>query len=831
MAIVMRKIYFLLLFVLVFSQSYAFKLSGHITDADKKPVSFSSILIKGTTVGTTTNQQGFYTLQLNPGTYTIVCQHVGFKSVEQKVVIKDADVVLDFQLLTQQYKLEDVVIKAGAEDPAYAIIRNAIKKRPFYDTEVKKFECDVYIKGQMRLRDYPDKFMGVKVEFDGGSHDEYLGNDSSKKKIIFLSETMARYAVQEPDRKVEVTSTRVSGRSDGYGFSSPQIASFYKNVISIGRNLNPRGFISPIANNALNYYRYKFEGTFYENGKEISRIKVIPKRKYEPLFSGYINIIENEWRIHSLQLQLVKEQQMQYLDTLKIEQIYMPAGKVWLVKQQVINIAIKIFGFDAYGNFVQVYDKYNLDPKFPKGYFDNTVLKFLDSSNKKTKAYWDTVRPLALQPEEIADYKKKDSIEIVKQSPEYLDSVDKKRNKPNVMQLLLTGQSFSKSKKKITVSFDPMLDVLTYNTVEGGVVNLAPTIFKSYDNNRWFSFTPQLRYGFSNKHFNASATAIWRLPTKRNSRITVSGGSRVFQFNNAQPITPRANTFATLLWNENLMKIYEASFGKLAYSAALSKGFTFRIAAEYQHRLPLENTSFATWRKNSKTQFTPNYPVEISNQNIPEHKAFLATLSLSWQPGARYIEFPDRIINIGSKYPNFNLSITQAVNNFLGSNADYTRWRFSMNDNLNFKIGGSLNYNIGVGGFLNDKSVFLPDYAHFNGNIGFVASEYLNSFQLASLYQLSNKERFYRYGHVEYHLNGLISNKIPGFKKLNWFFVIGGNGININQQFWHYEAFFSIENILKVLRVDFITAIETNGVNMNGFRISLPGLLQGNKED
>ena len=43
--------------------------------------------------------------------------------------------------------------------------------------EIKKFECEVYIKGQMQLRDYPKKFMGEKVDFEDG--------DTSKKKMLF----------------------------------------------------------------------------------------------------------------------------------------------------------------------------------------------------------------------------------------------------------------------------------------------------------------------------------------------------------------------------------------------------------------------------------------------------------------------------------------------------------------------------------------------------------------------------------------------------------------------------------------------------------------------
>jgi len=119
-----------------------------------------------------------------------------------------------------------------------------------------------------------------------------------------------------------VISSKVSGQTGGYGLTAPEFLSFYENNIRVGDGLNPRGFISPIAENALSYYKYKWEGSYTEDGREINHIKVIPRRKFEPLFSGYIDIAEDEWRIHSVKLELTKNSQMEILDTLRVEQLY-----------------------------------------------------------------------------------------------------------------------------------------------------------------------------------------------------------------------------------------------------------------------------------------------------------------------------------------------------------------------------------------------------------------------------------------------------------------------------------------------------------------------------
>jgi hypothetical protein len=823
----MKPTLLLLLVSLISISSFAGTVSGTVTEKNGRPLPFASVLIKGTATGTTANSKGQYSMEIKAGHYTLICQHVGHKAVEQKVTVGKEGLTVDFSLEEQQYNITGVVVKAGREDPAYEIIRQAIKKRPDYLKEIKKFQCEVYLKGQMQLRSFPKNFMGQKVDFEDG-------DDSSKRKMLFLSESVARYSVEEPnEKKVEVLSTRVSGQSDGYGFSSPQIISFYENNISVGRNLNPRGFVSPISSNALNFYRYKFEGTFFENGKEINRIKVIPKRKYEPLFTGYINIMENEWRIHSVQLTIVKEQQMQYLDTLAIEQIYVPLKNVWVIKQQVIYPAGKIFSFDFFGSFVQVYDKFDIEPAFTKKFFGNTIMKFFDSSNKKSHEYWDSIRPIPLLETEAKDYKKKDSLEQARKDPKYLDSLDRKRNKFKLTGLILSGKTFSNQKEKSYFTIEPLISNINYNTVEGIVYNFSPSYSKSYEGRKSLYLSPDLRYGFSNHHFNAHLTGSYSFGKKYPSSISFSGGKRVFQFNNAQPISPRDNTLSTLQYVRNYMKIYEAWFGSISYNAGVGNGVNVYGNFQFQDRLPLDNLADMTkWRKNlDGREFTPNYPTELTSSNMVRHQAAKLTVGATWRPGTKYIELPDRKIALRSKYPTFNASITQGIKDLFGSDVDYTKWNFSISDNLDMKLGGRFSYRTAIGGFLNDKAVQLPDYQHFQGNRIALATPYLASFQLAPYYQYSNTEPFYATMHAEYHLNGLLTNKIPLLRKWNWFFVVGGNGFYVNKHNHYYEAMFSIENIFKVIRVDFVQGFQPSGNTTSGVRLSLPGFLSGRRED
>ncbi len=146
---------------------------------------------------------------------------------------------------------------------------------------------------------------------------------------------------------------------------------------------------------------------------------------------------------------------------------------------------------------------------------------------------------------------------------------------------------------------------------------------------------------------------------------------------------------------------------------------------------------------------------------------------------------------------------------------------------MNFKLGGEFKYRVGVGGFLNNDSVGIPDLQHFNGNQTFYNINYLNSFQLAPYYRYSNAESFFAFGHTEHHFNGLLTNKIPLFNKLKWHLVAGANTFYVNRNNYYLELFGGLENIFKLFRVDLVTAIQPGAGNTWGVRIGLGGLLGG----
>lgn len=92
------------------------KISGVITDKDSNNATlpFANATIKGTTIATTSDEKGKYTLSVNAGTYTLVFSFLGYENVEVSVTVKSGEeIIVNKALGSGSYTLQDVVVKSN----------------------------------------------------------------------------------------------------------------------------------------------------------------------------------------------------------------------------------------------------------------------------------------------------------------------------------------------------------------------------------------------------------------------------------------------------------------------------------------------------------------------------------------------------------------------------------------------------------------------------------------------------------------------------------------------------------------------------------------------
>lgn len=816
----MRFVYFLILCFLaspVFSQVYT--LSGKITDNKNNGLSFASVMIKGTTIGTTGNADGLYTLKLKPGHHEIVFQYVGYKK-EVKSVNINSDINLNVILSPENYELKEVVIKAG-EDPAYEVIRQAIKKRKFYLNQVNAYSCRAYIKGLQRMSEFP-KNLGKILKATTGEN----GLDSSMLGVIYLSESESKFHYKKPNDEKEIMfSSKVSGDNKTFSFNqlSDMKFNFYENLVTID-GLSDRPFISPINENAFLSYRYRLLGVTYEDGKMINKIQVMPKRKNDPCFNGIIYITENSWRIHSIDMYLTKDAKIDFVDTLRVKQLHasVKGDTLWMPVSYNFSFDFKFMGFKGNGYFNAVISDYEINPVFPKKFFKNEVLKVEEEANKKDTAYWKDTRPIPLTKEETDDYRKKDSIAAIKNSKGYKDSIDKKANKFKINNLLM-GYRYQNSYKKYYFSTSGLLTSgIQYNTVEGLNTSMNFNFEKSYENYKRHNIDAGVRYGFSNYLWGGKISWRYLHKPQKIQQFGVTLQSLVNQYNSSNPITESVNSAYTLYLNDNFMKLYKKTAAKFFFRTELVNGVHLNTNIEYASRSPLRNSTDKLIRDNPNKLFTSNDPLFFyTDDNLfSSNNAFIVEAFFTLRYKLKYYTLPYRKIIIGSKYPHVNIGYRKAIP-VLGATANYDLALLSVEDDVKMGLFGTFSYRLKSGYFLNNKNMYFMDYKHFNGNQTVVGTgDYLNAFKLLPYYTYSTN-KWYVEAHAEHHFNGFIFNKLPYIKKTKLHEVVGGHALFNDKMDMYYEINFGIENIFSVIRVDYVLGYGIDNKVKQGFLIKL----------
>lgn len=786
-------------------------------DENGHPLPFATLHIMGTTTGTTSNSNGDYRLKLDSGKYTIVVQYIGYRKEQKTVEIDSSTIKMDFQLLPEVFKLREVVVTAG-ENPADRVIREAINKRKFYLKEVNAYACNVYIKGVQRLDTFPDKIFGQKLTLDTG--------------IVYLSESISELKFMQPDKINErMISSKVSGNNQGFSWNqaSDMLINMYENSFII-EGLSERPFVSPVANNAFLFYDYELVGVIQEGDLLINKIKLLPKRDTDPVFDGHIYIIEDQWRIHSADALLTKSRGIEFIDSLTLHQVFAKAEhEIWMPISQRFTFMFKLFGIKGSGHFNAVYSDYRVEPNdellvqnngqltegeqlFDKHDFTKEVMFVEEGSNEKDSAYWESIRPIPLSPIEITDYHDKDSIRVVKDSKVYKDSVDMERNKLTVGALFMSGYSYHRTYDEKRIDFPSVLSSFQYNIVEGAVTNLGFRYTRLKDRQLHYSISPEVRYGFSNEKFHARMSFSYQKLDKKFTSFSGGAGRFVSQINESSPILPFVNTFSTLVYGYNFIKLFEKGFVYGQFQQEITNGVFLTARLAYANRNQLVNTSNFSFR--DTTYYEPNLPVnaELANTSFNSHQALVLDLNFRIRFGQTYQTRPDRKILYKSKFPTIFIRYRKGLE-ILGSDVDFDQWEFSVRDDMAFGLVGESEYRVSVGGFLNKRKLSFINYQHFNGNtFWYVRADGERQFQLLDYYFYSTAGNYLEV-YYEHHFNEFILNKIPLLRKLNWQTVASAHYLGTQASNDYIELGVGIEHIFKFFRIDYFRSIQNGKLN------------------
>ena len=770
-------------------------ISGYIQNDANEPVSYVNIFVKELGSGTTTDDRGYYFMNIEPGEYEFIYSALGFATKSIRIVVNADPIQKNIWMVSSAIELDQVLVKASKRDPAYAIIQNAIDAKSKYLKQVDSYRTKIYIKATEEIDKKEKKkrkraaIEEKKPELITGAPDADPFLEAEKAKLksisgISLIESEVTLNFQYPKKyKEERTAYKAYGSKAGlfiprFGESD---FNFYRNVVFM-REVAEVPIISPLNRTSILSYKFKLIETTEEDGQLVYKIKVTPRKKGNATCKGYIYINEGLWNINRLDL-IFPKGGLKFFDAFRLKQHFQQlADGTWLPYRVEFIYSTKQGKYKTFkGNTLMRYSNYENNYSFPPKFFGNEVSVTTQEAYERDTSYWKSARPepLTIKQQILVAYK--DSIFAVVNSIPYKDSIQALYNKVTFLDIIYDGVGFRDHMNKRSVYLGPVPDLLDFAIVGGFRIGLPyASVFKRWKNNQWLSVSGNINMGLRNKDIQGDIGARFRYNPRRLADVSVSGG-RTFEAINS------FDAYLNQLRNSNY---YLRDYLRLGHRIELFNGFYL-------------STNFAmNDRKSTSDYITDNIIDRLIEDEAPidfePYQAFITNTSIAYTPRQKFMSEPNRKIILGSKWPTFRLTHQRGWNKLFGSDVNYDFLNLKMEQDILFSYFGNSKYTAQLGKFVNTKEVEFIDVKRFReSDDWFLYSDPLNSFQLLDT-ALVTSNLFFEVHHI-HHFNGALINNVPLVRALKVHVVAGGGFLWVAEsKVRHEEIFTGLERTFKL---------------------------------
>jgi hypothetical protein len=790
-------LFFIVFLCVAFSGTHlnAQKLSGYIQNETNEPIPYVNILVRELGTGTTTNEQGYYSMNIEPGEYEVIYSVLGFATKSIQIVVKEDLIQKNLWMTSSAIKLDQVVVKASKKDPAYAIIKHAIDAKPKYLKQVDSYRTKIYIKATEEIDKKEKKKKKrakkeekkIDVEADAPGVDPFLEAEKAKLEAISgisLIESEVTLNYKYPKKyKEERTAYKLYGDKDGlfiprFGESD---FDFYRNLVFIPE-ISEVPIISPLKRTSILSYRFKLIETKTENGLLVHKIKVTPRKKGNATCKGYIYINDGLWNINRLDLNFSKGG-LKFFDAFRLKQNFEQlSDSTWFPYRVEFIYSTKQGKYKTFkGNTLLRYSEYETNYPFPPKFFGNEISVTTQEAYERDTSYWKSARPepLTIREQKLVAYK--DSVYAVVNSIAYKDSMQALYNKVTLLDLLIEGVGFRNHAEKESIYFGPIPSLIDFAVVGGLRVGLPTTsVFKRWPKNKWINLFGSLNFGLKNKDLQGYLSADFRYNPRRLGDVSIFGGRDFEAINNF-------DAYLNQLRNSNFYLRDYLGFG---HRIELFNGF-------YVKSIFSMNDRQSTARYNTESFISRVIEDEEPSMFEP-YKAFISKISIAYTPRQKFMSEPNRKIVLGSKWPTFTFEHQRGWNGLFGSDINFDFLNLKMEQNIQFSHFGLSKYTIQLGKFVNFKEVRFIDLKRFReSDDWFLYSDPLNSFQLLDT-ALATTSLFFE-AHYLHHFNGALINNVPLVRALKVHVVAGGGFLWVAEsKVRHEEIFAGLERTFKL---------------------------------
>lgn len=757
------------------------QITGTVIDARTgQPLDYVNVYYDKKGVGGITDGKGKFSIKENEDWKEITVSSLGY--ISQIIKLKPGKKKnIRIRLVPSPQQIKDIVITASKNkysrknNPSVEFMKkviahkkaNDLKNKDYYTfTSYEKMVCSVnnvtdkvlesdklksfdFVKDQVELCPETGKWILPLTMHEKVTDYYYRNHPKSNKAIV------------RADKKQGLTTLFQTG--DIFNNAVEDVfteVNIYENVC----RLFQYPFTSPIADNAISFYRYYIQDTTYIDNDRVIQVGFIANNQQDFGFTGHLYVMDDStYQVRRVHLRIPGRSDVNFVESMNISQDFatLPTGdRVMTVNDMLVEL--KLIDLIPPGALIQRTVR-NSDYSFDS-IPDITLKKikgatYIDpNASLKDEKYWAEVRGTT----ELSNTEKN--------LGKFVTNLKKVKGfKPAIFVFKTLMENFIETGDSTHnyVDIGPVNTAISYNHYDGlrlrvsaiTNANLSPHLFgKGY-----------VAYGTQTKNVYGKGELIYSF--KNNAYLPDEFPKHDISLSYMNDVvspfdqflkTDKDNMFLAVKsgkndqfthvhkWRVNYQREYESGFG---YSASLTRTHTKPVDELFYQQL-------------NGTPVPENDPVKwLKNMNTTE-----LTASVTFEPGAVYSNTKQRRIKMNKDAPIITLSHTLGIDGLLGSDYHYNISELNIYKRIWMPHAwGKIDLNFRAGAQWNKvpyPMLLLPP-----ANQSYIIQQ--NTFEMINALEFMNDR--YALMFFDWHLNGKIFNRIPLLQRLKWREFVGFN--------------------------------------------------------
>lgn len=733
-------------------------------------LAYATVVFEGLSSGTRTDIKGNFYLETPQSPISVKVSYVGY---EPKSISIQPGTHNELQVaLSEGTELREITIKpkkySNKNNPAVDLIEEVFRHKDQNRKEgLDYYSAEKYERLQLDLNnitdEYRKKWYFKPFRFIFNNVDT---NEVTQKVALpfYLRErSLSNFYRKQPfSQKALLHGERLAGfadteaqEEDGLGVDGDGVSSFLNTAFSevdiYEPNIKLLGteFVGPLSGLATSIYRFYILDTLELDGKKYADVFFSPKNKANLAFMGNMLVaLDSSYAVLRVEMGVPKDINLNFVSDLHIEQVFEPMGtgdaRRLLLVQDAVTVDLKILKRSAGRSLVakksSSYRNYTLNAPLPDSLFTgvNQLKKDTGELRKREEAWWITRRDSPLNSSQVFITKMVDSI----------------RQVPVYKALVKVGEVMSTGYYRAGVvdigsinSFYGINDIEGFRLRLGGRTNARlykPLVLQSYAaygfrDNRW-KYQAGATYSFNGKVPRAFPQNQLVFSFMRDLRIPGLALNRISQDN-------AAVSFQRAERNRMLMN----SVWKVEYKRELESMLSFSAVAL---RKTFDSEGVLTFELSGSEVGNPQYAPSLNTTELGLFVRFAPNQAIYNGANFRY--------PIPGKYPIFTTTFYNGFDNVLDGAFAYQKWLFSVEKRFFVAPFGISDWLLNAGKVWG--KVPYPLLEVHPANQTYLYDRY--AYNLMNFLEFVS-DQFVSLN-VQHNFNGLIFNRIPGIKKLQW---------------------------------------------------------------